>query len=509
MLDIARLDQQIRDYLARYHVPAMAVAVLKGERMLYSGGFGITHIEEGSPVTTRTLFRVGSLTKVLTAVALLRLVDQRYLDLDVPIHSYTPELRFSRPDLAQVITLRMLMSHLAGLPTDWEHQGTRDPDGLERHMREDIPHYVPHSPPGVMYHYSNPGMNIAGYIASKISNLSFTTLMQDIVFDPLGMHHTTFDPLVAMTYPLALSHRLEHDRLLVEHAPVENTAHYPSGFAFSTVEDLSIFARMLLQKGRHQNQQFLSRALVAEMQTPQIPIGQDMPHHYGLPFVIGLYKGYRRIYHEGKIQNYHATLEMFPDSGVAAIVLTNRISRRYTPFLLSSRLFEHLLVPDSPPRSSPLPLTGRFLSRQNGQVVLTPTDNGLVVRKDDDTPSNSRLSSDLTEVERICIYDTDTVFVGLYRYDRMYNPEPRPVSTSLGGRYQCHNTALELMVEDNRLLAQADMFGGLLFFYAVGEYIFISETNITLRFVFQDESETPSGFLLGQMLRFRRIDTDW
>ena len=508
MLDIARLDQQIRDHLARYHIPAMAVAVLQGERILYSGGFGTTQIEEGCPVTTRTLFRIGSLTKVLTAVAILRLVDQGYLDLDVPICSYVPNLSFSIPDLAQVVTLRMLMSHLAGLPTDWEHQGSRSPDGLERHILDDIPDYVPHSPPGVMYYYSNLGMNIAGYIASKVSNLPFTTLMQDIVLDPLGMHRTTFDPLVAMTYPLALSHRFENDQLFVEHTPVENTAHYPTGFAFSTVEDLSILARMLLYKGQHDDQQFLSRVLVAEMQTPQIPIGQDIRHHYGLPFAIGLYKGYRCIYHEGKIQNYHATFEMFPGSGLAAIVLTNRISRQYTPFLLSSRLFEHLLVPDPPDSSWFVPPTGRFLSRQNGQIVLTPTHNGLVVRKGDDTTSNSRLSSDLTESERICIYDTDTVFVGMYRYDRMCDPEPRPVSTSLGGRYQCHNTVLELMVEDNRLLARADMFGGLLFFYTLEEHVFISETNITLRFLFEGESETPTGFLLGQMLRFQRFHTE-
>ena len=508
MLDVARLDQQIHDHLARYRIPALAVSVIQREHILYSGGFGTTQVEEGSPVTTHTLFRIGSLTKLLTAVAILRLVDQGYLELDAPIHSYVPDLHFSVADLAQAITLRMLMSHLAGLPTDWEHQGSRSPDGLERHMFEDIPHYVSHSPPGIMYHYSNVGMNIAGYIASKVSALPFTTLMQDVVFRPLGMHRSTFDPLVAMTYPLALSHKLEYDRLTVEHAPVENTAHYPAGFAFSTIEDLSIFARMLLQKGRHHDQQFLSRALVAEMQTPQIPIGQRMRHHYGLPFVIGLYKGHRCIYHEGKIQNYHATFEMLPDNGLAAIVLTNRISRQYAPFLLASRLFEHFLVSDSPCASSLSPASGHFLSRQNGHVVLTSSQHGFVVSKGSVPTSNSRLSSDLTEVERIHVYDDDTVFMGTYRYDRVYDVETRPIPTSLAGQYQYYNTMLELIVEDNRLLARADMFGGLLSFSAIDKHVFLSGTNITLRFLFEGDSDTPDGFLLGQMLRFRRMCTE-
>lgn len=506
MLDVARLDQQMHEHLVRYRIPAMSISILHGEDTLYSGGFGTTDVEEGRPVTTRTLFRIGSLTKLLTAVAVLRLVDHGYLHLDEPIHSYVPELQFSTPALAHVVTLRMLMSHLAGLPTDWVHQGARDPDGLERHLLDDLPHYVLHSPPGMMYYYSNLGMNIAGYIASRVIKLPFTTLMQEVVFRPLGMHRTTFDPLVAMTYPLALSHRLEHDHLYVERDPVENTAHYPTGFAFSTVEDLSIFARMLLQKGEHHHQPFLSRALVAEMQTPQIPIGQGIDHHYGLPFAIGLYKDHRRMYHEGKIQNYHATFEMLPDSGLAAIVLMNRTPHEYVPFVLSSPLCEHLMVPDQSDVSGLSPPMGHFVSRQNGQIEMIATENGQVLRKQYAVSlGDAHQQCDLTETERVHSYDIDIIFVGMYQYHRVRYPESRPVSTAFGGHYKYYNTTLELMVEDNKLIASAHMFGGSLFFHAVEEHVFISETNITLQFLLENEAEVPSGFLLGQMLRFRRV----
>lgn len=150
--------------------------------LTYAKGFGVTSVEDGGlPVTPETLFRVGSITKPLTGTAIMRLVEAGKLDLDTPIKTYIDGFRLSDPEATEQVTLRMLLSHTAGLPTDGQHFGLRDPQGLEISIREEIPTYALIAPPNRVMSYSNPGVNIAVYVAEIVSGKSYTELMQDLV----------------------------------------------------------------------------------------------------------------------------------------------------------------------------------------------------------------------------------------------------------------------------------------------------------------------------------------
>jgi CubicO group peptidase (beta-lactamase class C family) len=150
-MNYLQLDKLIEGHMGQAHVPAVALAVVSEQESLYAKGFGLTSVEEGgAPVTSRTLFRIGSVTKSLVATAIMRLVENGQLDLDQPLKTYVEWLRFIEPHAEAKITLRMLLSHTSGLPKD-SYIGSRDADGLERYVREQIPRYLFVAPPGRLY----------------------------------------------------------------------------------------------------------------------------------------------------------------------------------------------------------------------------------------------------------------------------------------------------------------------------------------------------------------------
>ncbi len=269
MFNYYRLEQHIEEHMSRVHVPAVAFALVNESEVIYARGFGMTSVEaEGVPVSPNTLFRIGSVTKPLLGTAIMRLVEASQLDLDRPIKEYVEGLSFSQKHAEELITLRMLLSHTAGLPSDFRDDAG-DPTGLERYVREQIPRYSFVTPPGRLYSYSNGGFNLVGYIAQIVSGKPFPDLMQELIFDPLEMKHTTFDPRLVLTYPFALPHILNEGTLKVLPRISQSQAYAPSGQAYSTVLDLANFAMMHLQYGRFHAQRILSTQSVLGMHTPQ------------------------------------------------------------------------------------------------------------------------------------------------------------------------------------------------------------------------------------------------
>ncbi|HZR44521.1 MAG TPA: serine hydrolase, partial [Ktedonobacteraceae bacterium] len=123
--------------------------------------------------------------------------------------------------------------------------GRRDPEALEGCVREELPHLPLVALPGKVHSYSNPGLILVGYVAQVVSGKAFAVMMSEEVFGPLNMQRTTFDPVVALTYPMAQTHRRPDGKTLqVWHRFFDNSGHAPSGYAFSTVLDLANFAIM-------------------------------------------------------------------------------------------------------------------------------------------------------------------------------------------------------------------------------------------------------------------------
>jgi CubicO group peptidase (beta-lactamase class C family) len=198
MLNVFQLEQSITKRMHAALVPGFALAVVRNQDVIYARGFGVTSVEDGGVlVTPQTLFRIASLTKPLVGTAVMRLVEMGILDLDMPIKAYVDWLRFSEKGMEDRITLGTLLSHTSGIAKDF-HFGSHDPSGLETFVRERLSTYPFLIQPGRMWLYSNVGLMLVGYIAQVVSGKPFTDLMQELVFTPLEMKRTTFDPFVAM-----------------------------------------------------------------------------------------------------------------------------------------------------------------------------------------------------------------------------------------------------------------------------------------------------------------------
>jgi CubicO group peptidase (beta-lactamase class C family) len=245
MLDVAALESQAEGVIARERIPGLALAVVRHGRTVYARGFGLTCTEpHGRPVTPDTLFRIGSVTKPLTGTVVMRLVDEGKLALDTPVRDYVPWFKTSDAKATRTITPRLLLSHTSGLPHDHKPTGPRGDDALERRIREEVPRYPLVAPPGTKFSYSNTGIHVLAFLIETLTGKPYVDAMRDLLFEPLGMRHTTFLPSVALTYPAALGHQLTRKgQLEVEHHYAENVANYASGQAISTVLDLACSPR--------------------------------------------------------------------------------------------------------------------------------------------------------------------------------------------------------------------------------------------------------------------------
>jgi CubicO group peptidase (beta-lactamase class C family) len=391
MLNLYALERRIEEHMRAGHVPGLALAIILDGQVSYARGFGVTSVEDGGlPVTPETLFRIGSITKSMTATMIMRLVEAGRLDLDRPVAEYVPWLAFSQAGLAKRITLRLLLSHSAGLPTSHTPFGRRDASGLEEYVRDDVPHYQFIAPPGKLYAYSNPGIRISGYIAEAVTGRPYTTLMQELVFDPLEMRRTTFDPAVAMTYPLAQSHDLDEDgNLTVQHRYADDSGGYPSGSVISTVMDLAHFAIMQMSAGLYGDQRVLAPESVAEMQKTQVDRYTTTGGGYGLALWMDEVNGIRRVGHEGSISTFGSHLLMAPEAGAAVILFFNRApgfwdrSAEIVNSVLGQLLDRSLAAPGprsiAPERSLWSRYAGSYLGDWRGLAVVNVVDEQLIL----------------------------------------------------------------------------------------------------------------------------------
>jgi len=386
MFNIRHLEQCIETFMHSEHVPGLALALVQGQEVVYARGFGTTSVEDGAlPVTPETLFGIGSTTKPLTGTAILRLVERGALDLDTPVKHYVPELRLSDPAATEQVTLRMLLSHMAGLPTRYQPFGRRDPEALEAWVRQELPQLVLVAPPGKVHSYSNPGMNLAGYVAEVVSGKAYAELMAQEVFGPLEMRRTTFDALVALTSPMAQAHRRPDGKTLeVWHRFFDNSGHAPSGYALSTVLDLANFAIMLMHEGNFHEQQVLSAYSVRMMQTPHVDLSTPSGEVYGLTMRSETYKGMRLVGHDGDVTSFLSRFVMVPEAHVAVSILVNWPAPLRT---LSKALLDEMLpVPkwtgapseQVPEQSESEDVTGWYLS-QFGLAKLLLSENYLTL----------------------------------------------------------------------------------------------------------------------------------
>ncbi|HJU89409.1 MAG TPA: serine hydrolase domain-containing protein [Gemmatimonadaceae bacterium] len=313
------LAKAMADEMRDTGAPGASIAIVRDGRIVYKQGFGITSVEGGQPITPATLFRIGSITKPLTAVAALQLRDAGRLDFNAPIARIAPELHRS---LASV-TLEQLLTHTAGFGQEGSGNGSHDDSALAARVRRWGPEQLI-GPPNDIYSYSSPGYWLTGYLLERATGELYADVMTKHVFEPLGMQRSTLRPLVALTYPLALDHRVGSDRVARVLRPyADDASTWPGGSVFSSAEELARFAIALLDSGRIDGRQALARSTAAGMRTSHTRQADgDCSYTYGLSLCT--HGKAERLSHYGFRSGTGAVFTLLPAERAAIIILSNR-----------------------------------------------------------------------------------------------------------------------------------------------------------------------------------------
>jgi CubicO group peptidase (beta-lactamase class C family) len=241
------IDSTIRAFAAREHVPGAAWGVIIDGRLAHAGVTGYRDLATKAAVDSTSVFRIASMTKSFTAMAILRLRDEGKLSLDDPAEKYVPELaslKYPTTDSPK-ITIRHLLSHSEGFPEDnpWgDQQLARTDDEMSRMIRSGIPFS---NAPGVAYEYSNYGFAILGRIVAKVSGQRYADYVSANILRPLGMRSTTLSPQSVPANRLAHGYRWE-DNQWKEEPQLADGAFGSMGGMLTSLNDLGLYVSALL-----------------------------------------------------------------------------------------------------------------------------------------------------------------------------------------------------------------------------------------------------------------------
>jgi CubicO group peptidase (beta-lactamase class C family) len=320
-VDFSEFEKIALAELQETGTPGAAIAIISGDRVIFAKGFGVANLETQAPVTTHTLFQIGSITKTFTAAALLNLAAEGRLALDKPIGHYVKGLS---PKLSQVTT-QQLLSHTAGLKDEPDEYGSHDESALADYVRSWKDDYCLLEPQQC-FSYSNSGIALAGFVLQEVGGKPYAEQMNERLFTPLGMSRTTFRPTMAMTYPMASGHKARGgEKPFVVRPMADDTRLWPAGNMFTCLDDFSRFVIAFLNQGRLQDRQVLPPSLIARMTGHRVEVPVFVPAtHYGYCLFMNRQRGVNRVWHDGSMPGFFASMVMVPEHRFAVLMLTNK-----------------------------------------------------------------------------------------------------------------------------------------------------------------------------------------
>jgi CubicO group peptidase (beta-lactamase class C family) len=336
----AAVDEKFREYAERQRMPGFAYGVVLDGELLYSGGFGYAKLVPPAPATTRSLFRIASMSKSVTAMAILQLRDAGELRLDDPISMYLPEaadLRNLTVD-APEITIRHLLTHSSGLPEDnpWGDRQLADSDEELMALIEAGVSFS--NVAGVEFEYSNLGFALLGQIVQAVSGEAFRDYTRTHIFEPLGMSETVWEYETASPDHLALGYDWVDEAWV--NIPLEHHGAYGAmGGLITSIQDFSAYVALHLSAWPPRDDPDtgpLRRSSLREMHHPwrfagvmadyRYPTGRECPsaraYAYGLRWLEDC-EGRVMIGHTGGLPGFGSNWMMLPEYGLAVMSFNN------------------------------------------------------------------------------------------------------------------------------------------------------------------------------------------
>ncbi len=368
----AFLDGAINTQLAANHIAGAVVVVVRDGKILFSKGYGYADVERRTPVDpARTLFRPGSISKLFTWTAVMQLVEQGKLDLNADVNTY---LDFQLPaTFPEPITLAHLMAHTAGFEDKGQGLFYLTPDRLVplgQMLKENIPARV--FPPGQVSAYSNYGASLAGYIVERVSGEPFEQYIENHIFKPLEMTHSTFRQPVPADIAPDMSQGYNYSQGSYLAGDFEIINGIPAGALSASAEDIAHFMIAHLQDGRYGDIRILQEATAQEMHRQHFtnnPLLPGMAHG----FIEEPFNGQPEIGHGGATFLFHSRLFLLPEKNVGLYVSYNTTMGKVAGGTLYEAFMDHYYPEAAVSILQPPADKGQSLQRYAGEYYLSRT----------------------------------------------------------------------------------------------------------------------------------------
>ncbi|MFD1142890.1 serine hydrolase domain-containing protein [Larkinella insperata] len=380
------IDSLYRNHALKNNFPGLAFGVVVDGQLVHAGGFGYTDVAKKTAVTPKSGFRIASMTKSVTTMAVLKLRDEGKLRLDDPAHLYIPELKKLRYLTADspLITVRHLMTHSAGFPEDnpWgDRQLADSPADLTKLIAGGL---SLSNAPGVTYEYSNLAFAMLGAIITKVSGKPYQQYINEAIFKPLGMTHTVWEYTKVPANELAHGYRWL-DNSWVEEPLLHDGSHGAMGGLITSIEDFSkymAFHESAWPPRSDAETGPVKRSSVREMQQPwtfhnltasfKYPSGRACPtasgYGYGLRWTRDC-EGRVYVGHTGGLPGFGSQWWIMPEYGIGVVAYGNLTYAGMAP--VNWAVLDTLIrTAGLKPRA--LPVSGILAQRKAELVQLLP-----------------------------------------------------------------------------------------------------------------------------------------
>lgn len=307
-------------------LPGFTLALVDDQRLVWSGGFGLADVKRKLPARPDTVYRVGSVSKLFNAVAVMQQVETGRLDLDAPVQKFVPDFRIeSRFTNAGPVTLRQLLCHRSGLIRESPVGGYYDDQQptILATVRS-VADCALVNPPNTQTRYSNIGATVAGYAVQSVTGTGYDFYARERLLKPLGMLDSSFVLNPAVQRKLSNSYmRIANSDGTFRHeaSPLFELGTIPAGNLYASAEDLARFMSCLFAEGKTaEGGQILRAATLNEMCTPQLTTATN---GFGLGFSIGRFGNFKTVSHSGAVYGFSSSFIALPGPKVGVIVLAN------------------------------------------------------------------------------------------------------------------------------------------------------------------------------------------
>ncbi|HEX8183089.1 MAG TPA: serine hydrolase [Blastocatellia bacterium] len=474
---IEMLERFIAREMAAKQLPAISIALVDDQQVVWAKGFGFANPKDKSPATADTVYRVGSVSKLFTDIAIMQLVEQGKIDLDAPVTRYIPDFSPRNP-FGKLITLRQLMSHRSGLARESPVGNYFDPTepSLARTVASLNKTSLVYAPEA-RAKYSNAAIATAGYVLERLQKQPFAEYLKRAVLDPLGLTRSSFEPAPEINKSLARAFMWTIDGRVFD-APTFQLGISPAGSMYTTVTDLARFMSALFAGGRGANGRLLKPETLEQMWAPQFaPAGQRTG--FGIGFHLATVEGHRQVGHGGAIYGFATSLEAMPDDKLGVVVVTtkdsaNAVTNRIANIALKAMLAvgEGKPVP-KPETTSPIDpdyarrISGRYVKGDKGIDLIESGGHLSALSTSGGEPVRLRAMGDALIVDDLLGYGQrisvrgDELMAGGDTFKRVATGKPAPAPRQfkgLIGEYGWDHDILYILERDGKLWALIEWF---------------------------------------------------